>query len=130
MKKTISVIILLLLILTACSNSDSNTKKESIVEASGTIEKVESASILIKNFKDKLTDINPEEGIEIYFNVVDKYYNEEGKKIKITEMKRNDKVTIELIEGYEIQETSPAEIDSKYVKKIIKLNDWYLFSDM
>lgn len=130
MKKTISVIILLLLILTACSNSDSNTKKESAVEASGTIEKVESASILIKNFKDKLTDINPEEGIEIYFNVVDKYYNEEGKKIKITEMKRNDKVTIELIEGYEIQETSPAEIDSKYVKKIIKLNDWYLFSDM
>lgn len=123
MKKTISVIILLLLILTACSNSDSNTKKESIVEASGTIEKVESASILIKNFKDKLTDINPEEGIEIYFNVVDKYYNEEGKKIKITEMKRDDKVTIELIEGYEIQETSPAEIDSKYVKKIIKLND-------
>lgn len=130
MKKTISVIILLLLILTACSNSDSNSKKESIVEASGTIEKVESASILIKNFKDKLTDINPEEGIEIYFNVVDKYYNEEGKKIKITEMKRDDKVTIELIEGYEIQETSPAEIDSKYVKKIIKLNDWYLFSDM
>ncbi|MBC1490024.1 lipoprotein [Listeria sp. FSL L7-1485] len=120
MKKTISVIILLL-ILTACSNS--NTKKESIVEASGTIEKVESASVLIKNFKDKLTDIIPEEGIEIYFNVADKYYNEEGKKIKITEMKRNDKVTIELIEGYEIQETSPAEIDLKYVKKIIKLND-------
>ncbi|PZF91330.1 DUF3221 domain-containing protein [Listeria ivanovii] len=129
MKKIISFI-LLLVVLTACSNSASNSKKESLVEASGVAEKVETDSILIKNFKYKLSDANPEEGIEIYFNVADKYYNEDGEKIKITEIKRNDKVTIKLTDGYEIQETSPAEIDSKYVKKIIKLDNLYLLSNM
>ncbi|ARM73323.1 TPA_asm: DUF3221 domain-containing protein [Listeria monocytogenes] len=122
MKKNISII-LLLVILTACSTSGSHSKKESLVEAHGTVEKVELNSILIKHFKDKIKDVNPKEGIEIYFNVADKYYDEDGKKIKNTEMKRDDKVSIELTEDYEIQETSPAKIDIKYVKKIIKLNN-------
>ncbi|EDO0446765.1 DUF3221 domain-containing protein, partial [Listeria monocytogenes] len=49
-------------------------------------------------------------------------YNEEGKKIKLSEIKRNDKVLIELSDDYKIQETYPGKIDSMDVIKIIKLN--------
>ncbi|EAC4305267.1 lipoprotein, partial [Listeria monocytogenes] len=118
MKKTISLI-LLLLILTACSN---NPQKDSSVEANGIVESVDDYSILVNSFKENSDKAPADKGEKIYFDIEDKYYNEEGKKIKLSEIKRNDKVLIELSDDYKIQETYPGKIDSMDVIKIIKLN--------
>ncbi|HEM2472451.1 TPA: hypothetical protein U0374_002769, partial [Listeria monocytogenes] len=63
---------------------------------------------------------NPEATIR--FDIVDKYYDETGNKIKITDLNKNDDVKIILTNDFPIQETSPAPIDPKYVQKIILLN--------
>ncbi|MCD7662632.1 lipoprotein [Listeria monocytogenes] len=118
MKKIISLI-LLLLILTACSN---DPQKESSVEANGIVESVDGYSIVINSFKENSKKVTADKGEKIYFDIEDKYYNEEGKKIKLSEIKRNDKVLIELSDDYKIQETYPGKIDSMDVIKIIKLN--------
>ncbi|CDK43688.1 TPA: hypothetical protein MPX51_001367 [Listeria monocytogenes] len=45
-----------------------------------------------------------------------------GNKIKRTELNKNDNIKIILTKDFPIQETSPAQIDPKYVQKIILLN--------
>lgn len=117
-EKIISLI-LLLLILTACSN---DPQKESSVEANGIVESVDGYSIVVNSFKENSKKVTADKGEKIYFDIEDKYYNEEGKKIKLSEIKRNDKVLIELSDDYKIQETYPGKIDSMDVIKIIKLN--------
>lgn len=79
-------------------------------------------SILVNSFKENSDKALADKGEKIYFDIEDKYYNEEGKKIKLSEIKRNDKVLIELSDDYKIQETYPVKIDSMDVIKIIKLN--------
>lgn len=116
MKKICSVV-LLLLVLTACSPPQA---KESIVEASGAVEKVETGSILIKDFQEEGTEPSTD---GIRFQIADKYYIEDGAKIKFTDISENDKVKIQLAKDYNVQENSPAQINAKYVIKIIKLND-------
>ncbi|MBC2330991.1 membrane lipoprotein lipid attachment site-containing protein [Listeria swaminathanii] len=112
MKKTsIIFIFCALLFLTACSTTEKQTQT---TEATGTIEEVETESILIKNFKEKN---DPESSVR--FQITDKYYDEAGNKIKLT---KNDNVKIILTKDFPIQETHPAQIDSKYVQKIIVLN--------
>ncbi len=106
-----------LLFVTACSTSENQTQA---TEATGTIEQVETESILIKNFKEKKDKYNPEAAIR--FDIVDKYYDETGNKIKRTELNKNDNIKIILTKDFQIQETSPAQIDPKYVQKIILLN--------
>ncbi|PZF91326.1 DUF3221 domain-containing protein [Listeria ivanovii] len=128
MKKIISLI-LLLVILTACSKSDSQCEKEHVIEANGIVEKVETGSILVNNFREKSEEPNSYEDGKIHFQIEDKYYNEDGEKIKLTEIRNGDKVLIELSDDYTIQETSPGKIDSKYIKKIIKLNNGDLISN-
>ncbi|MBF2465809.1 lipoprotein [Listeria welshimeri] len=118
MKKIISLI-LLLLILTGCSN---NPQKESSVEANGIVESVNDDSILVNSFKENSDKAPADKNEKIHFGIKDKYYNEEGKKIKLSEIKINDKVLIELSNDYEILETYPGQVDSMDVIKIIKLN--------
>lgn len=89
-------------------------------EATGTIEQVETESILIKNFKEKNDETNPESSVR--FQITDKYYDEAANKIKLTELNKNDNVKIILTKSFPIQETFPAQIDPKYVQKIIVLN--------
>ncbi|ENY5773347.1 hypothetical protein ACFZGM_002854, partial [Listeria monocytogenes] len=43
-------------------------------------------------------------------------------KIKITDLNKNDDVKIILTNDFPIRETNPAQIDPKYVQKIILLN--------
>lgn len=118
MKKTsIIFIFCTLLFVTACSTSENQTQA---TEATGTIEQVETDAILINNFKEKKDKYNPEAAIR--FDIVDKYYDETGNKIKITDLNKNDDVKIILTKDFPIQETSPAQIDPKYVQKIILLN--------
>ncbi|MDT0016969.1 hypothetical protein QJV03_07240 [Listeria swaminathanii] len=115
MKKTsIIFIFCALLLLTACSTTEKQTQT---TEATGTIEQVETESILIKNFKEKN---DPESSVR--FQITDKYYDEAGNKIKLTELTKNDNVKIILTKDFPIQETHPAQIDPKYVQKIIVLN--------
>ncbi|MDT0091545.1 hypothetical protein QJV36_10030 [Listeria marthii] len=114
MKKTSIIFIFCALLLTACSTTQKQTQ---ITEATGTIEQVETESILIKNFKEKN---NPESSIR--FQITDKYYDEAGNKIKLTELTKNDNLKIILTKNFPIQETFPAQIDPKYVQKIIVLN--------
>ncbi|MBC1350178.1 lipoprotein [Listeria welshimeri] len=122
MKKIISLI-LLLLILTACSNNpQKESSKESSVEANGIVESVNDDSILVNSFKENSDKAPADKNEKIHFGIKDKYYNEEGKKIKLSEIKINDKVLIELSNDYEILETYPGQIDSIDVIKIIKLN--------
>ncbi|WP_421073011.1 hypothetical protein [Listeria monocytogenes] len=106
-----------LLFVTACSTSENQTQA---TEATGTIEQVETDAILINNFKEKKDKYNPEAAIR--FDIVDKYYDETGNKIKRTELNKNDNIKIILTKDFQIQETSPAQIDPKYVQKIILLN--------
>ncbi len=102
-------------------NTCSTTQKQTqTTEATGTIEQVETGSILIKNFKEKNDETNPESSAR--FQITDKYYDEAGNKIKLTELNKNDNVKIILTKSFPIQETFPAQIDSKYVQKIILLN--------
>ncbi|EHT9961595.1 hypothetical protein KYX48_002474, partial [Listeria monocytogenes] len=56
----------------------------------------------------------------IRFDIVDKYYDETGNKI--TDLNKNDDVKIILTNDFQIQETNPAQIDPKYIQKIILLN--------
>lgn len=97
-------------------------QKESSVEANGIVESVDGYSIVVNSFKENSKKVTADKGEKIYFDIEDKYYNEEGKKIKLSEIKRNDKVLIELSDDYKIQETYPGKIDSMDVIKIIKLN--------
>lgn len=113
-KSSIIFVFCTLLLLTACSTTQKQTQT---TEATGTIEQVETESILIKNFKEKN---NPESSIR--FQIANKYYDETGNKIKLTELNKNDNVKIILTKNFPIQETFPAQIDSKYVQKIILLN--------
>lgn len=118
MKKTSIIFILCaLLSITACSTSENQTQA---TEATGTIEQVETDAILINNFKEKKDKYNPEAAIR--FDIVDKYYDETGNKIKITDLNKNDDVKIILTNDFPIRETNPAQIDPKYVQKIILLN--------
>ncbi|MCD2254182.1 hypothetical protein [Listeria marthii] len=114
MKKTSIIFIFCALLLTACSTTQKQTQT---TEATGTIEQVETESILIKNFKEKNDKTNPESSVR--FQITDKYYDETGNKIKLT---KNDNVKIILTKSFPIQETFPAQIDPKYVQKIIVLN--------
>ncbi|MBF2514288.1 hypothetical protein IA833_07685 [Listeria marthii] len=114
MKKTSIIFIFCALLLTACSTTEKQTQT---TEATGTIEQVETESILIKNFKEKN---DPESSVR--FQITDKYYDEAGNKIKLTELTKNDNVKIILTKEFPIQETHPAQINSKYVQKIIVLN--------
>ncbi|MBC2120300.1 hypothetical protein [Listeria marthii] len=114
MKKTSIIFIFCALLLTACSTTQKQTQT---TEAIGTIEQVETESILIKNFKEKN---DPESSVR--FQITDKYYDEAGNKIKLTELTKNDNVKIILTKDFPIQETHPAQIDPKYVQKIIVLN--------
>lgn len=116
-KPSIIFIFCTLLFVTACSTSENQTQA---TEATGTIEQVETDAILINNFKEKKDKYNPEAAIR--FDIVDKYYDETGNKIKITDLNKNDDVKIILTNDFPIQETSPAPIDPKYVQKIILLN--------
>lgn len=104
-----------LLSITACSNTENQTQA---TEATGAIEQVETDAILINNFKEKKDKYNPE--IAIRFDIVDKYYDETGNKI--TDLNKNDDVKIILTNDFQIQETNPAQIDPKYIQKIILLN--------
>ncbi|MBC2062287.1 hypothetical protein [Listeria marthii] len=117
MKKTSIIFIFCALLLTACSTTQKQTQ---ITEATGTIEQVETESILIKNFKEKNGENNSESSVR--FQITDKYYDEAGNKIKLTELNKNDNVKIILTKSFPIEETFPAQIDSKYVQKIILLN--------
>ncbi|MBF2479377.1 hypothetical protein [Listeria marthii] len=117
MKKTSIIFIFCALLLTACSTTENQTQT---TEATGTIEQVETESILIKNFKGKNDETNPESSVR--FQITDKYYDEAGNKIKLTELNKNDNVKIILTKDFPIQETFPAQIDPKYVQKIIVLN--------
>ncbi|EFR86631.1 hypothetical protein IA759_04725 [Listeria marthii] len=117
MKKTSIIFIFCALLLTACSTTQKQTQT---TEATGTIEQVETGSILIKNFKEKNDETNPESSVR--FQITDKYYDEAGNKIKLTELNKNDNVKIILTKSFRIQETFPAQIDPKYVQKIIVLN--------
>lgn len=101
----------------ACSTTQKQTQT---TEAIGTIEQVETESILIKNFKEKNDETNPESSVR--FQITDKYYDEAGNKIKLTELNKNDNVKIILTKSFPIQETFPAQIDPKYIQKIIVLN--------
>lgn len=113
MKKTsIIFIFCTLLFVTACSTSENQTQA---TEATGTIEQVETDAILINNFKEKKDKYNPEAAIR--FDIVDKYYDETGNKIKITDLNKNDDVKIILTNDFPIRETNPAQIDPKYVQK-------------
>lgn len=104
-----------LLSITACSNTENQTQA---TEATGAIEQVETDAILINNFKEKKDEYNPETAIR--FDIVDKYYDETGNKI--TDLNKNDDVKIILTNDFQIQETNPAQIDPKYIQKIILLN--------
>ncbi|HFK4985538.1 TPA: hypothetical protein ACGY6J_000228 [Listeria monocytogenes] len=106
-----------LLSITACSNTENQTQA---TEATGAIEQVETDAILINNFKEKKDKYNPETAIR--FDIVDKYYDETGNKIKRTELNKNDNIKIILTKDFPIQETLPAQIDPKYIQKIILLN--------
>ncbi|MBC1979528.1 hypothetical protein HCJ63_13680 [Listeria marthii] len=117
MKKTSIIFIFCALLLTACSTTQNQTQT---TEATGTIEQVETGSILIKNFKEKNDENNSESSVR--FQITDKYYDEAGNKIKLTELNKNDNVKIILTKSFPIQETFPAQIDPKYVQKIILLN--------
>ncbi|EDK4069666.1 hypothetical protein GGC09_13210 [Listeria monocytogenes] len=81
MKKTSIIFIFCAFLLTACSTTTKEIPRQTI-EATGTIEQVETEFILIKN----------------------------------------DNIKIILTKDFPIQETSPAQIDPKYVHKIIRLN--------
>ncbi|EAH4447408.1 TPA: hypothetical protein LWO12_002811 [Listeria innocua] len=116
MKKTSIIFILCItVLLTACSTTEKQTKIE-YTEATGTIEQVETNAILINNFKES----NPESAIRL--GIANKYYDKNGNKIKLTELNKNDNVKIILTKDYPIQETSPGQIDPKYIQKIIRLN--------
>ncbi|EHM4347658.1 hypothetical protein KGG59_000925 [Listeria monocytogenes] len=104
-----------LLSITACSNTENQTQA---TEDTGAIEQVETDAILINNFKEKKDKYNPETAIR--FDIVDKYYDETGNKI--TDLNKNDDVKIILTNDFQIQETNPAQIDPKYIQKIILLN--------
>ncbi|HBM3472225.1 TPA: membrane lipoprotein lipid attachment site-containing protein [Listeria innocua] len=120
MKKTSIIFILCItVLLTACSTTEKQTNIE-YTEATGTIEQVETNAILINNFKEKNDKDNPESVIR--FSIANKYYDKNGNKIKLTELNKNDNVKIILTKDYPIQETSPGQIDPKYIQKIIRLN--------
>lgn len=112
---SIIFILCALLSITACSNTENQTQA---TEATGAIEQVETDAILINNFKEKKDKYNPETAIR--FDIVDKYYDETGNKI--TDLNKNDDVKIILTNDFQIQETNPAQIDPKYIQKIILLN--------
>ncbi|TYV36545.1 hypothetical protein [Listeria monocytogenes] len=117
MKKTSIIFIFCAFLLTACSTIQKQTQT---TEATGTIEQVETESILIKNFKIKNDNNTPE--LSVRFHISEKYHDETGNKIKLTELNKNDNIKIILTKDFPIQETSPAQIDPKYIQKIILLN--------
>ncbi len=77
-------------------------------------------SVLIKNIKIKTDNNAPE--LSVRFYISGKYHDETGNKIKLTKLNKNDNIKIILIKDFPIQETSPTQIDPKYVHKIIRLN--------
>ncbi|EDH0918733.1 hypothetical protein [Listeria monocytogenes] len=119
MKKTSIIFIFCALLLTACSTTTKEISRQT-TEAIGTIEQVETESVLIKNFKIKNDNNTPE--LSVRFHISKKYHDETGNKIKRTELNKNDNIKIILTKDFQIQETSPAQIDPKYVQKIIVLN--------
>ncbi|EGP9966001.1 hypothetical protein I1C67_000155 [Listeria monocytogenes] len=119
MKKTSIIFIFCALLLTACSTTTKESPRQT-TEATGTIEQVETEAILIKNFKIKNDNNTPE--LSVRFHISEKYHDETGNKIKRTELNKNDNIKIILTKDFPIQETSPAQIDSKYIQKIIRLN--------
>ncbi|EAC5197875.1 TPA_asm: hypothetical protein GHF02_04365 [Listeria monocytogenes] len=119
MKKTSIIFIFCALLLTACSTTTKETPRQT-TEATGTIEQVETESVLIKNFKIKNDNNTPE--LSVRFHISEKNHDETGNKIKRTELNKNDNIKIILTKDFPIQETSPAQIDPKYIQKIIVLN--------
>lgn len=83
MKKTSIIFIFCALLLTACSTTKKETPRQT-TEATGTIEQVETESILIKNFKIKNDNNTPE--LSVRFHISEKYHDETGNKINRTEL--------------------------------------------
>ncbi|MBC1411008.1 hypothetical protein JL732_11985 [Listeria welshimeri] len=122
MKKTSIIFIFctIMLLLAACSTAEQQTQIDT-TEATGTIAEVGESSVLIKNLKEKNEKDNPP--ISVRFKIEYKYYDEAGNKIKLTDLHENDNVKVVLTKEFEILETSPAQIDSEYVQKIILLDN-------
>ncbi|EAD8960108.1 hypothetical protein FFD13_03945 [Listeria monocytogenes] len=119
MKKTSIIFIFCALLLAACSTTTKEIPRQT-TEATGTIEQVETGSVLIKNFKIKNDNNTLERSVR--FHISEKYHDETGNKIKRTELNKNDNMKIILTKDFLIQETNPAQIDPKYIQKIILLN--------
>ncbi|HAK0907851.1 TPA: hypothetical protein H1608_000003 [Listeria monocytogenes] len=119
MKKTSIIFIFCAFLLTACSTTTKEIPRQTI-EATGAIEQVEMESVLINNIKIKTDNNAPE--LSVRFYISGKYHDETGNKIKLTELNKNDNIKIILTKDFPIQETSPAQINPKYVHKIIRLN--------
>ncbi|WP_239255848.1 hypothetical protein [Listeria ilorinensis] len=121
--KLMGLLIMWLFLVVGCTDLHSSEKEKLADETvfTGTVEEViPDSSILVKDFKDVENQADPDNQLVRLFRTTDVIFNEKDEPVKVTQLKKGDRVEVFLTTDYVVKETSPGQIDWEYIVKIRK----------